>query len=87
MTDLQISLLGAAGVFVAGVFTYNKWQEHKAKKTVERAFASDHDDVLMRAGEVRQVVGDSLRVERRLQGAAVPQMRFTLAGEKALAEQ
>ncbi|MGZ8289175.1 MAG: cell division protein ZipA C-terminal FtsZ-binding domain-containing protein [Telluria sp.] len=54
MTDLQISLLGAAGVFVAGVFTYNKWQEYKARKTVERAFASDHDDVLMRAGETRQ---------------------------------
>lgn len=47
MTDLQLSLIGAAGVFVAGVFTYNKWQEHKAKKSVERAFASDHDDVLM----------------------------------------
>ena len=54
MTDLQVSLLAAGGVFIAGVFTYNKWQEYKAKKTVERAFASDHDDVLMRAGEPRQ---------------------------------
>jgi hypothetical protein len=49
-----MSLLAAGGVFIAGVFTYNKWQEYKAKKTVERAFASDHDDVLMRAGEPRQ---------------------------------
>ena len=39
------------------------------------------------AGEVGQVVGDSLRVKRRLQGAAVPQMLLTLAGEQALAEQ
>ncbi len=55
MTDeFQMSLIGAAGVFVAGVFAYNKWQEHKAKKSVERAFSSEHDDVLMRSGEVRQ---------------------------------
>ncbi len=48
MTDLQMSLIAAGGVFIVGVFSYNKWQEHKAKKSVERAFASDHDDVLMR---------------------------------------
>jgi hypothetical protein len=45
-----MSLLAAAGVFVAGVFTYNKIQEYKAKKSVERAFSTDHDDVLMRSG-------------------------------------
>ncbi len=49
MTDLQLSLIAAGGVFIVGVFTYNKWQEYKAKKSVERAFSSDHDDVLMRA--------------------------------------
>lgn len=53
MNDLQISLTAAATVFVAGVFAYNKWQEHKAKKSVERAFSSEHDDVLMRSGEPR----------------------------------
>ncbi|ATQ76725.1 cell division protein [Massilia violaceinigra] len=52
MTDLQMSLIGAAGVFVAGVFAYNKWQEHKAKKSVERAFSSEHDDVLLRPGDI-----------------------------------
>ncbi|MEW7847732.1 cell division protein ZipA C-terminal FtsZ-binding domain-containing protein [Massilia aurea] len=51
MTDLQMSLIAAGGVFVVGVVTYNKWQEYKARKSVERAFASDHDDVLMRSGE------------------------------------
>jgi len=51
MTDLQMSLIAAGGVFVVGVITYNKWQEYKARKSVERAFASDHDDVLMRNGE------------------------------------
>jgi hypothetical protein len=43
-----MSLIAAGGVFVVGVISYNKWQEHKARKSVERAFASDHDDVLMR---------------------------------------
>jgi FtsZ-interacting cell division protein ZipA len=48
MTDLQTSLIAIGGVIVVGVISYNKWQEHKAKKTVERAFSSAHDDVLMR---------------------------------------
>lgn len=51
MTDLQMTLIAAGGVFVAGVISYNKWQEYKARKSVERAFASDHDDVLMRSGD------------------------------------
>ncbi len=49
MTDLEMSLFAAGGVFVVGVFGYNKWQEYRARKSVERAFANDHDDVLMRA--------------------------------------
>jgi len=50
MTDLQMSLIAAGGVFVVGVLSYNKWQEYKARKSVERAFAADHDDVLMKGG-------------------------------------
>jgi len=51
MTDFQMSLIAAGGVFITGVIGYNKWQEYKARKSVERAFASDHDDVLMRSDE------------------------------------
>lgn len=47
MIDLQTSLIIIGGAFVVGVISYNKWQEHKARKTVERAFSSSHDDVLM----------------------------------------
>lgn len=47
MTDLQASLIVIGGTIVVGVITYNKWQEHKAKKSVQRAFSSEHDDVLM----------------------------------------
>lgn len=50
MTDLQASLMAIGGAIVAAVITYNKWQEYKAKKTVQRAFSSEHDDVLMNPG-------------------------------------
>jgi hypothetical protein len=43
-----MSLIAGGGVFIALVFAYNKWQEYKARKSVERAFAGEHDDVLMR---------------------------------------
>lgn len=47
MTDLQTSLMAIGGTIVAGVIVFNKWQEYKAKKSVEKAFSSEHDDVLM----------------------------------------
>ncbi len=47
MTDLQASLIAIGGAIVIAVIGYNKWQEFKAKKSVERAFASTRDDVLM----------------------------------------
>ncbi len=48
MTDLQISLLAVGGVFIVGVLSYNKWQEYRARKSVERAFSGEQDDILMR---------------------------------------
>lgn len=47
MTDLQLSLIAVGGAIIVGVFSYNKWQEIKTRKSVERAFASNQDDVLM----------------------------------------
>lgn len=47
MTDLQTSLIAIGSAIVVGVITYNKWQEYKAKKNVERAFSTAPDDVLM----------------------------------------
>ena len=48
MTDLQISLIAIGGAIVAGVVVYNKWHEARARKNVERAFATEQDDVLMK---------------------------------------
>lgn len=51
MTDLQASLFIIGGAIIAGVISYNKWQEYKTKKSVERAFSTSHDDVLMHPGK------------------------------------
>src|SRR6185437_5567717 len=48
MTDLELSLIAIGVTIVGGVLIYNKWQEYRAKKSVERAFSSEHDDVLMK---------------------------------------
>ena len=76
MTDLQMSLIGGAVVFVGAVFVYNKWQEHKARKSVERAFSSEHDDVLMGAGET----GDAEPVVRQAPRADAPRAEPSLDG-------
>ena len=52
MVDLQQSLMAIGGVIVAGVIAYNKWQEWRAKKSVEQAFSTTQDDVLMGDGAV-----------------------------------
>jgi hypothetical protein len=64
MNDLQTSLIIIGGAIVVGVISFNKWQEHKAKKSVERAFSAPHDDVLMASGdEERMAVASGERHE------------------------
>lgn len=81
MTELQTSLILIGGAIVAGVITYNKWQEHKAKKSVERAFSSEHDDVLM-TDEAAPVLSDDNRYEPTLENLDIetPAMIDNAAG-------
>ncbi len=65
ITDFQMSLIAGGVVFVTGVYSYNKWQEYKVKKRVERAFDGQHDDVLMRSD-------DGVRAEPRFHLDEVP---------------
>jgi FtsZ-interacting cell division protein ZipA len=51
MTDLQISLMAIGGTIVVAVVSYNKWQEYKEKKSVERAFALNDDNPVPVPGE------------------------------------
>ncbi len=81
MTNTELgAYIGAAIIVVA--FGYNKWQEHKARKSVARAFSSDHDDVLMRSDETREPSfdlgagsssnGDSAMVEPVIAATTLP---------------
>lgn len=50
MTEFQLSILAIGGTVVIGVLIYNKWQEYRARKVVDNAFADGQDDdVLLRA--------------------------------------
>ncbi len=51
MTDFHVSLIVIGTMVVVGVISYNKWQEWRAKKSVEQAFSPMEDDVLMSDGE------------------------------------
>lgn len=52
MTELQISLIVIGAVIIIGVIAYNKWQEFRAHRKVERAFADAPEDVLMQSAPV-----------------------------------
>lgn len=62
MTDLQASLIVIGIVIIVAVVVYNKWQEHKERKTVEKAFSAAPDDVLMGADPAERR-DDSVRRE------------------------
>lgn len=47
MNDLQLSLIVASGVAVAGVFAFNKWQEGRDRKLAEGIFSEEEPDVLL----------------------------------------
>ena len=47
MTDLQIGLLVIGAAAVAGVVVYNRLQERATRRQAERAFGSQHADVLL----------------------------------------
>ena len=47
MNELQLGLIVFGGVGVAGLYGYNKWQEHKHRKVAEQVLQRDHADVLL----------------------------------------
>jgi hypothetical protein len=82
-----MSLIAAGGVFVVGVISYNKWQEYKARKSVERAFSTNHDDVLMKSGAAPAADDDALAGRHEpVLDANVDAPYAELAGADALAE-
>ena len=64
-SELQIALIGAGLAAVVLVVGYNKWQERKHRRDAERAFRSEHRDVLLEP-RTEADAGDS--AERREPG-------------------
>ncbi len=67
-SELQIALIAAGVGAVVLIFAYNKWQEHKHKRKAERAFKSEHRDVLLDKEEAgkRESAASKGRREPRL---------------------
>jgi hypothetical protein len=47
MSDLQFALIAAGAIAVAGVWTYNKWQEGAQRKLAEKVFGGGKADLLL----------------------------------------
>ncbi len=47
MSELQVSLIAIGAAVIIGVLFYDKWREWRARKSVDNAFSSPHEDVLM----------------------------------------
>jgi hypothetical protein len=65
MSDFQLGLLGVGAAVVAGVLLYNRLQERAVRREAERAFGSQHSDLL--AGDA-----PAARQEPTLDAAAAP---------------
>jgi ZipA, C-terminal FtsZ-binding domain len=78
ISDFQLALGGAAAVLVVGVIVYNRWQESKYKRRAERAFATDHPDVLIDdGGRSASAASKFDRVEPALNTAALGALSTT----------
>src|SRR6266404_407305 len=69
MSDLQISLLVAGALVVAGVYLFNVWQERQFRRRAEHAFAREHEDVLLQSAATQEKVAGE-RLEPKLEVTA-----------------
>lgn len=81
MSELQIGLIGAGTAAVAAIVVYNRLQERKHRRQVEKALHAEHEDVLLqpRAEPLERRVepgdGDRKEAEARRPVAEVPAKR------------
>ena len=70
-SELQLALVGAGVAVVVLIVGYNKWQEAKHRRNAERAFKSEHRDVLLESPPAAEPAA-----ERREPGlAGEPELR------------
>ena len=56
ISEFQLALIAIAAFVIAAILAYNYWQEHRYRERAERAFKTDHPDVLLDAGDVSRPV-------------------------------
>lgn len=85
MSDLQIGLLAVGALIVVGVLLYNGLQERRARRAAERAFGSQHADVLMGEPGQRREPSFEPGVRRELpqEAAVLPDERLDYVIELA----
>ena len=59
MSELQLALLGAGVVAIAGVWVYNLWQDRKHRKAAEKLFKGDQPDVLLKDAPAQDDAAES----------------------------
>ena len=87
MSDLQIGLLAAGALVVAGIVAYNALQERRARRAAERSFRSGHADALMDDGGQRRREPSFDGAPRRdgpLEAGALPDARLDYVVELSL---
>ncbi|MGH8689245.1 MAG: cell division protein ZipA C-terminal FtsZ-binding domain-containing protein [Burkholderiales bacterium] len=84
MSDLQLGLLAVGAVVVAAIVAYNALQERRARRTAERAFGSQHADVLLDADARREPRLDAVRRAAPGEPVALPDARLDYVVELAL---
>ncbi|HWJ00117.1 MAG TPA: cell division protein ZipA C-terminal FtsZ-binding domain-containing protein [Burkholderiales bacterium] len=80
MTDLQLGLLVIGAAAVAGVLVYNRVQERATRRQAERAFGSQHADVLLEAPPERRepTLGPEPQVTTKPSPPADPRVDYVL---------
>ena len=73
MNEFQASLIAIGGAVIVGVLFYDKWREWRAKKSVDNAFSSPHEDVLM--GDLAQAASQREQVEQSEQSEQIRQVQ------------
>ncbi len=66
MSDLQISLLVIGAVVVGVVYLFNWLQQRRLQQRLERAFGTEHDDVLLKPAPATTAADGGQRVEPQL---------------------
>ncbi|MBL8515598.1 MAG: hypothetical protein JNM76_01405 [Betaproteobacteria bacterium] len=80
INDFTLALIGAAAAIIAAILLFNWWTERRHARAAERAFKTDHPDVLFDADDATKTA----RVEPTLGALPVPDDDFVFPAPEAV---